>query len=153
MNTQTNRPTDSRTCQSRARSRYSKPCSPNQFDAAFSSTPWIAEVGPDQRPEDHDGQGAEQREGELALVLGLAAGDHRREEDPGRDERGGNPEQRQLDVPGAHQVVGEDLGQVDAEEVVDLRAVVLRWRRPRASGSGTAPPSRRRTTRSRAARA
>ena len=41
MNTQTNSPIDSRTCQSRARSRYSKPCRPNQFDAAPSSTPWM----------------------------------------------------------------------------------------------------------------
>ena len=41
MNTQTNSPTDSSTCQMRARSRYSKPCSPNQFEAAPSSTPWM----------------------------------------------------------------------------------------------------------------
>ena len=72
---------------------------------------------------------------------------------PGGDERGGDPEQRQLDVPGAHQVVREHLGQVDAEEVVDLRAVVLAGGADEASGSGTAPPSRRRTRRSRAARA
>ena len=61
-----------------------------------------AEVGADQRAEDDDGERAEQREGELALVLGLAPGDHRRQEDAGRDERGRHPEQRELDVPGAH---------------------------------------------------
>ena len=41
MNTHTNRPTVSRTCQTRARSRYSKPWRPNQFEAAPSSTPWM----------------------------------------------------------------------------------------------------------------
>ena len=41
MKTQTNRPTESSTCQIRARSRYSKPWSPNQFEAAPSSTPWM----------------------------------------------------------------------------------------------------------------
>ena len=85
-----------------------------------------AEVGADQRPEDDDRERAEQREGELALVLRLAPGDHRRQEDAGRDERGRHPEQRELDVPGAHQVVREDLRQVEAEEAVDLGAVVLR---------------------------
>ena len=87
-----------------------------------------AEVGADQRPEHDHGERAQQREGQLALVLGLAPGDHRRQEDAGRDERGGHPEQRELDVPGAQQVVREDLRQVEAEEVVDLGAVVLRRR-------------------------
>ena len=41
MTTQITSPIESSTCQSRARSRYSKPCSPNQFDAAPSSTPWM----------------------------------------------------------------------------------------------------------------
>ena len=76
-----------------------------------------AEERADQRPEDDDRERAQQREGELALVLGLAPGDHRRQEDAGGDERGRDPEDRQLHVPGAHQVVGEDLCEVDAEEV------------------------------------
>ena len=67
-----------------------------------------AEVGADQRAEDDDRERAEQRERELALAARLAPGDHRREEDAGRDERGRDPEDRQLHVPGAHQVVGED---------------------------------------------
>ena len=90
-----------------------------------------AEVGADQRPEHDDGQRAEQREGELALVPGLAPGDHRRQEDPGGDERGRHPEQRELDVPGAHQVVGEDLRQVEAEEA----------RRSRRGSAGEAAPT------------
>ena len=87
-----------------------------------------AEEGPDQRADHHDGQRPQQREGELALMLRLAPGDHRGQEDPRRDERGGDPEERELDVPGAHEVVGEDLRQVEAEEAVDLRPVVLRGR-------------------------
>jgi hypothetical protein len=35
-------------------------------------------------------------------------------------------EQRELDVPGAHQVERERLGEVDAEEARELRPVVLR---------------------------
>ena len=59
-------------------------------------------------------------------MLGLAARDHRRQEDAGRHERGRDPEQRQLHVPGPHQVVREDLREVEAEEAAELRAVVLR---------------------------
>ena len=62
-------------------------------------------------------------------MLGLAPGDHRREEDAGRDERRRDPEQRELDVPGAHQVVGEDAREVEAEEAADVGPVVLA-RRP-----------------------
>ena len=58
-------------------------------------------------------------------MLGLAPGDHRRQEDPGRHERGRHPEQRELDMPGAHQVVREHLREVEAEEAVDLSAIVL----------------------------
>ena len=81
MNTHTNRPIDSRTCQIRARSRYSKPCSPNQFDAAPSSTPWMPRNDPISVPNTTTASAPEQREGELALMLRLALGDHRREED------------------------------------------------------------------------
>ena len=59
-------------------------------------------------------------------MTGLAPGDHRRQEDAGGDERGRHPEDRQLHVPGAHQVVREDLREVDAEEARDVGAVVLR---------------------------
>ena len=61
----------------------------------------------------------------LLWPLRLAAGDHRRQEDAGGHERGGDEEDRQLHVPGADQVVGEDLGDVDAEEAAELGAVVL----------------------------
>ena len=60
----------------------------------------------------------------LALRI-LSPGDHRNEEDAGGEEAGGDPEERQLHVPGAHQVVGEDLVQRDAEEAAEVGAVVL----------------------------
>ena len=82
----------------------------------------------DQAAEDHDRQRSEQDERELALAARLSAGDHRRQEDAGGDERGGDEEDRQLHVPGADQVVGEHLGDVDAEEAVELGPVVLRGR-------------------------
>ena len=70
----------------------------------------------DQRSEDDDGERAEEGERELALVLRLPPRDHRREEDPGRDERGRDPEDRELHVPGAHEVVREDAREVEPEE-------------------------------------
>ena len=85
-----------------------------------------AQEGADQRAEDHHRERAEQQEGELALAARLAPGDHRREEDARGDERGGDPEDRELHVPGAHQVEREDLGEVDPEEAGQLGSVVLR---------------------------
>ena len=69
-----------------------------------------------QAAHDHDRERPEQPVGEPALALGLAAGDHRREEDPGGEERGRDQEDRELQVPGAGEVEGQDLRQVDAEE-------------------------------------
>ena len=85
----------------------------------------------DQRAEHHHGERAEQQEGELALTARLAPGDHRREEDAGRHERGRDPEDRELHVPGAHQVEGQQLGEVDAEEARPApRDSAVRRRRP-----------------------
>ena len=84
-----------------------------------------AEERADQRAEHHNRQRTEQQEGELALSARLAPRDHRREEDAGGHERRGDPEDRQLHVPGAHQVEGERLCEVDAEEAGQLRAIVL----------------------------
>jgi hypothetical protein len=82
-------------------------------------------VRADQRPENHHRQRAEQPERKLVLVARLAPRDHRRQEDARSDERGRDPEDRQLHVPGAHQVVREPAREVEAEEAVDVRAVVL----------------------------
>ena len=84
-----------------------------------------AEERADQHPEDDDGERSEQRERELALVLRLAPGDHRRQEDARGDERSGDPEDRELHVPRAHEVVREELREVDAEEACDVGPVVL----------------------------
>jgi hypothetical protein len=108
-----------------------------------------AEERSDQRSEDDDGERPEQGERELPLVLGLAPRDHRSEEDAGGDERHRHPEQGELHVPGPHQVVREHLRDVEAEEVVDLGPVVLRG----CAHEGLDQPSRRRTTRTRVARA
>ena len=79
----------------------------------------------DQAAEDDDRQRREQPVGEPVLSPRLAARDHRREEDPGRQERGRDEEDRELDVEGAGEVEGEDLGEVDPEEVAELGPVVL----------------------------
>ena len=151
MNTQTNRPTDSSTCQIRARSRYSKPWSPNQFEAAPSSTPWMPEERADQRAEDDDRERAEQREGELALVLGLAPGDHRREEDARRPRTTSRPRTARAGrARCASGCTGRPARGRSRRSRRSRRGSAGRRRR-RASGSGTARPSRRRTTRTRAA--
>ena len=93
-----------------------------------------AEERADQRAEHDHRQRAEQRERQLALVLGLAPGDHRREEDARGHERGGDPEQRELHVPGAHQVVREDRREVEAEEARRARRGSAARRRRRTSG-------------------
>jgi hypothetical protein len=79
----------------------------------------------DQAAEDDHRERREQAVGEPVLAAGLAPGDHRRKEDPGREERGRDKEDRELDVEGAGEVEGQELGEVDAEEVSELRAVVL----------------------------
>jgi hypothetical protein len=80
----------------------------------------------DHAAEDDERERTQQAEGEPVLPPRLAARDHRGEEDSSGEERGRDPENRQLQVPGAHQVVGEPLRQVDAEKVGQLGAVVLR---------------------------
>ena len=104
----------------------------------------------DQAAEDDDRQRAEQDVGEHALPSRLAPGDHRREEDAGREERGRDEEDRQLDVPGARRGCRGRPGRGRCRRSRRARpGSAGRPRRP-ASGAGTAPPSRGRTRRSRA---
>ena len=55
----------------------------------------------------------------------FAAGDERHQEDPGRQERRRDPEQRELDVPRPREVVGEQPGQIQAEEFRQIGAVMF----------------------------
>jgi hypothetical protein len=59
-------------------------------------------------------------------MLRLSAGDHRREEYSRRQKRRRHPENRQLNMPGAHQVEWKDDGQINAEEVREFRSVMFR---------------------------
>ena len=54
----------------------------------------------------------------------LGAADERREEEAARHPGGGDPEDRELQVPGAQQVVGEPAREVEAVEGARLDAVV-----------------------------
>src|SRR5918995_134546 len=87
-----------------------------------------AEPLPDEAPEHDDRQSPEQREGEPALPSRLSSGDHGHEEDAGGEERGRHPEDGELHVPGAHEVVRQPLRQIEAEEARQIRPVVLRGR-------------------------
>ncbi len=113
MTTQSNMPTTSRICQSRPRSRYSQPCAPIQNQGPLAGMIVLDAGGlADQAADDDEHHGAEQGNGQLVLVLRLAAGDHRGDEDAHGQEAGGDEEQRQLQVPHARQVVGEPVGQM-----------------------------------------
>ena len=79
------------------------------------------------------------------LATRLATGDEWRQEDAAGEEGRRSPEQGQLQVPGASQVVGQDRGQIEAEEVDQVGAVVLDGAHRAASGPGTAPTRSRRT--------
>ncbi|MCY1346819.1 hypothetical protein D9M69_329150 [compost metagenome] len=71
----------------------------------------------DQRPE-------QDVDAELLVFRVLAAVDQRRQEQAGGEEAGGDPEQRALQVPGAHEGVGEPLRQVEAVELLAFHRVV-----------------------------
>ncbi len=79
---------------------------------------------PEEAAEDHDGQGAEEQEHAGLLALGLDPAHERRQEEtpahPGR----GDPEDRQLEVPGPREVVRQDACEVEAVEAPGFDAVV-----------------------------
>ena len=84
------------------------------------------------RPRRRPARRAARRPSQL-LTARLAPGDHRGQEDAGGEERGRHPEDRELDVPGARQVVREQLRQIDAEEAATGRRGSAAWRRRPAS--------------------
>ena len=65
------------------------------------------------------------RVGEHVLPARLAPGDHRRQEDARGQKRRRHPEDGQLQMPGARQVVWEQLRKVNTEKIRELGAVVL----------------------------
>ena len=152
ITTQTKRPTVSRICQSRARSRYSNPCSPNQLrDCGVLQHAVDREVGADQRAEDDDRERAEQHEGELALALGSRRAIIGARKMPAATNEVATQKIASCTCQVRIRLYGNTCARSKPKKLDDLRAVVLRRPRRRASGSGTAPPSRRRTRRSPAA--
>src|SRR6476661_5220036 len=59
------------------------------------------------------------------LPSGLAANDHRSQEDSCRQKRSRNPENRQLKVPGASQVERQHTGEINAEETGEVCTIML----------------------------
>ena len=122
-----NSPTVSRICQNRPRSRYSKPWIPIHFQPLPRRNPWMLASSPSQAAEDHDGERAEQPVGEHVLPARFAAGDHRREEDPGREERRRRP--RRSPAAGARCGRGcraATAARSTPKKPLELGAVVLR---------------------------
>ncbi|CUJ72886.1 Uncharacterised protein [Achromobacter aegrifaciens] len=83
------------------------------------------EVVPGERSDHHQHQRPEQDVDAKLLELGIApAVDQRRQKQAGGQEARGDPEQRALDMPGAHQRIREPLRQVDAIELLPFDGVV-----------------------------
>ena len=79
-----------------------------------------------QTAEDHDCDSDQQGDSQGGLAPWLAAGDKWGDEDSSRQEGRGDPENRELDVPGARQVVGHPTRYVEAEEIGWLGAIMRR---------------------------
>jgi hypothetical protein len=79
-----------------------------------------------QASENDDDQSAEQSEGKPVLTARLPSGNHGREENAGGQKRGGNPENRKLNMPGARDVKGQDAREFETKKVRNVSAVVLR---------------------------
>jgi hypothetical protein len=59
-----------------------------------------------------------------ALPGGLAAAEHARDEQGTADISGGDPQDRQLQMPGAQEVAGQEPGEIDAVEATRIGAVM-----------------------------
>ena len=104
-----------------------------------------------QRSRDDQQQRAEQHVDSQPLEARLAPADHGGQEQAGREERGRDPEDGRLDVPGAGQAVGQVLREREAEEGLALDRVVRgdarrappapRRARPRSPGTWPSPSS------------
>jgi hypothetical protein len=86
----------------------------------------VAECLARKTADDHDDQSGQQQVGQVPLAARLPAGDEGRQEDAPREEGGRDDEERQLQVPGAAQVVGQHLRQVEAEEAAVVGVVMGR---------------------------
>ena len=75
--------------------------------------------------EHDDRQRAEQQIGKHALAARFAAGDHRHEKNARRQIRRGDPENRQLQMPGAGDVERQHARQIEAEKVGKFRAIMF----------------------------
>ena len=105
------------------------------------------------RAEHHDEQRAEQHVHAEPLVPRLDAADRRTDVEAGRQPGGGNPEDAELQVPGARDGVGQDPVERDAVEPDALDAVVRGDDAEHDLQQRAAPRRSRSTSRSRAATA
>ena len=78
----------------------------------------------EEAAEDHEGQGPQEHQHPEPLALGFRTAHQGRQEEPPGHPGGGDPEDGQLQVPGARQVVGQDGGQIEAIEGARFHTVV-----------------------------
>ena len=74
---------------------------------------------------DYDDKGTQQSVSEQLLSARLAAGNHRCEKDAGCQIGGRDPEDGELQMPGANYIEGQDATEVNAEEGLQIGAVVF----------------------------
>ena len=79
---------------------------------------------PAQTAEHHDGQGAQQDDDAGPLALGLTTAHERGEEEATGHPGGGDPENGQLQVPGADDVAGQECRKIKTVEGAGIGAVV-----------------------------
>ena len=120
---QKTRPMASRICQARPISRYSQPWLPNQNHALPSQ---LQDAGPfaEQAADRDEDDGAEQQMDGTALPGRLVAAQHAGDEQRAADIGRRDPEDGELQMPGAQQIARQERRQIDAEEVAGLGAVM-----------------------------
>ena len=79
---------------------------------------------PEEAAEDHHGQGAQEDKHAGPLALGLSPPHQRGKEEAAGHPGRGDPEDGQLQMPGARQIVGQVPGQVEAVEAAGLHPVM-----------------------------
>ena len=130
-------PTTSRTCHSRPRSRYSQPWAPTIGRTPGQPALVAGRFSRQAADDDHD-QSRQQQERQEPLPARLAAGDDRGQKDSRGQVRGHDEKQRQLQMPGAGQVIGQVSARDRCRKSRRFRRGSGPWLPQAASARGTA---------------
>ena len=122
------RPMNRNHCQKRPMSAYSQPWWPNQKLCSRPSFCITASHWPANEPTTMTSRQTSRKFTPSALVLRLMAGDRGRDVEAGAEPGRRDPQHRELRVPGARERVGQDVGELEAVQLLALDLVVRRHR-------------------------